>query len=469
MTEKTIASQRIGAGNSSIGRSFRLHRPRGGFCHAGWCEQCRVNLADGSIALACVAEAKPEIRAPALWKSWLARFADRLPPWFYEHRLLRPKALRQFYLNSLRRLSAAPSLPATSSASGGAWQRRRCGLLVVGGGLAGLEAAIAASEAGDDVLLVEAEEFGGRARFQPARRGELAALVARMPRDRMLSHTLCAGLYGDGRQALLVSPEGPVLLDFERLVVASGAYDRLPGFPGNDLPGIVGLRGFERLSHAMAVPTDCNVGLFGHASEIEAAFATGRRFAWVASPGNQALCGAPASFLGTTLVAATGRGRIRGVLLDPGGAQSCDMLVLGFSQPSYELAAQAGRLATLGGDPPVVTMEGPARIEIRTIGDAALAPARAARPASRPSPDAFLCLCEDVRRRDAAAAIEEGYGDIELLKRRTGAGTGPCQGKLCHAEILCVLASAGRPVALPTMRPLTRPVLLAALAGADHG
>ncbi len=468
MTEKSISIQKLKSGDPAIGRSFRLHRPRGAFCHAGWCEQCRVNLADGSVALACMANAKQEIRAASFWKPLLARLGDRLPPWFYEHRLLRPKALRQFYLNTLRRASAAPTLPATAPALGGAWQRRRCSLLVVGGGLAGLEAASGAIATGEDVLLVEAEEFGGRARFQPGHRDELAALLARLPRDRLLARTLCAGLYGDGRQALLISPTGPILLDFERLVVATGAYDRLPGFLGNDLPGITGLRGFERLVDAKAIPEDCRVGLFGHAREIEAALATGHRFAWIASPASDPV-GAAAMHCGATLVAATGRGRVRSIQLDPGGMRDCDMLVLGFSQPSYDLAAQAGRLATLGGDPPVVTLEGPARIEIRTVGDAALAAARAPRPACRPAADAFLCLCEDVRRRDAAAAIADGYGDIELLKRRTGAGTGPCQGKLCHAEILAMLAAAGRLVALPTMRPLARPVPLAALAGADHG
>ena len=87
------------------------------------------------------------------------------------------------------------------------------------------------------------------------------------------------------------------------------------------------------------------------------------------------------------------------------------------------------------------------------------------RPAAAESPDAFLCLCEDVRRRDAAAAIRDGFADVELLKRRTGAGTGPYQGKLCHGEMLACLADAGRPVALPTVRPLLRPVSLAQLAG----
>jgi len=65
------------------------------------------------------------------------------------------------------------------------------------------------------------------------------------------------------------------------------------------------------------------------------------------------------------------------------------------------------------------------------------------------------------------AAIADGFADIELLKRRTGAGTGPCQGKLCHGEMLACLAEAGRPVALPTVRPLLRPTTLAALAAAD--
>jgi sarcosine oxidase subunit beta len=84
-----------------------------------------------------------------------------------------------------------------------------------------------------------------------------------------------------------------------------------------------------------------------------------------------------------------------------------------------------------------------------------------------PDARAFLCLCEDVRVGDCEQAIADGFDSIELLKRRTGAGTGPCQGKLCHAELMACLARAGRPPALPTIRPLLRPVRLDALAGAD--
>src|SRR5204863_7942889 len=115
----------------------------------------------------------------------------------------------------------------------------------------------------------------------------------------------------------------------------------------------------------------------------------------------------------------------------------------------------------------VVLTEGDPIIPMTVVGDASLKPAPSTRRAAAPSPLAFVCLCEDVRRRDVETAIADGFADVELLKRRTGAGTGPCQGKLCHAELMACLARAGRPLALPTVRPLLRPVRLDALAGAD--
>lgn len=82
------------------------------------------------------------------------------------------------------------------------------------------------------------------------------------------------------------------------------------------------------------------------------------------------------------------------------------------------------------------------------------------------APDAaFVCLCEDVRFRDVRQAVQDGFNDIELVKRRTGAGTGPCQGKLCHAELLRCVSECGVPARLPTMRPLIRPVPLGAFRG----
>ena len=337
---------------------------------------------------------------------------------------------------------------------------------MVGGGLAGLAAALARRAAGRDVLLVEADaSLGGRARFQPAMSGALAEAVS--DAGPHLLATLCAGLYEQARQALLIGPGGPTLLTFQELVVATGAYDRLPGFAGNDLPGIIGLRAFERLVAAGRIPGTWRVGLLANAEHAVAALALGARFAWIAGPGDLPATPTP-RFAESTLLAAEGRHAIAAVRLDHGGRQVCDLLVIGFGQPSYELQMQAGQKAMLAGSPAVVLTDGNPIIPMSVVGDAALRPAPSPRPAALPSPQAFLCLCEDVRRRDAEAAIGEGFADVELLKRRTGAGTGPCQGKLCHGEMLACLAEAGRPVALPTVRPLLRPVSLAELAAIEE-
>ena len=59
-----------------------------------------------------------------------------------------------------------------------------------------------------------------------------------------------------------------------------------------------------------------------------------------------------------------------------------------------------------------------------------------------------MCRCEDVTLKDVRHAIELGYRDIEEVKRYTGFGTGPCQGKECHALVATVVAElTGRPPA----------------------
>ena len=84
----------------------------------------------------------------------------------------------------------------------------------------------------------------------------------------------------------------------------------------------------------------------------------------------------------------------------------------------------------------------------------------------------FACFCEDVTAKDVSDAVTEGYGDIELLKRYSTFAMGPCQGRMCQANVrnLCALET-GRPmeeVSPTTSRPPARPVPLGALAGPGH-
>jgi len=82
----------------------------------------------------------------------------------------------------------------------------------------------------------------------------------------------------------------------------------------------------------------------------------------------------------------------------------------------------------------------------------------------------ILCRCEDVTLADVQHAVRLGYTDVEEVKRYTGFGTGPCQGKECLRGIVVAIAAAAKraPSTLApfTSRPPLVPTELAVLAGA---
>jgi NAD(P)H-nitrite reductase large subunit len=52
----------------------------------------------------------------------------------------------------------------------------------------------------------------------------------------------------------------------------------------------------------------------------------------------------------------------------------------------------------------------------------------------------ILCRCEDVTAGDVERAVATGFGDLEEVKRYTGFGTGPCQGKECLRNVALAIA-----------------------------
>ena len=85
-----------------------------------------------------------------------------------------------------------------------------------------------------------------------------------------------------------------------------------------------------------------------------------------------------------------------------------------------------------------------------------------------------LCRCEDVTLADLEHCVSRGYTDIEEVKRYTGFGTGPCQGKECLAPVATQLAKLVE-VAPSQIRPFTSrpplaptPLKLLALAPDAH-
>ena len=119
----------------------------------------------------------------------------------------------------------------------------------------------------------------------------------------------------------------------------------------------------------------------------------------------------------------------------------------GFARTSTRIGEATAPETGRAGDPPRSTSDGT--------------------PAGRGSAHAVLCFCEDVRGWEIDAELTAGYEDPELVKRRTGALTGPCQGKYCLSAVTCALnganslaTAAGAGIVLPTGRPPLRPVRL---------
>jgi sarcosine oxidase subunit beta len=85
----------------------------------------------------------------------------------------------------------------------------------------------------------------------------------------------------------------------------------------------------------------------------------------------------------------------------------------------------------------------------------------------------MVCRCEDVTLKDVDHALALGYRDIEEVKRYTGFGTGPCQGKECLALVAGVIATrTGAPaekVSPFTARQPLSPTPLCLFAGDPSG
>jgi len=126
---------------------------------------------------------------------------------------------------------------------------------VVGGGPAGLSAAIAAADSGAEVVLIEEwpilggslaysrfERDGGRSIMGE----ELAAEVAARANIRVMTDATCSGLFADNWLSVI---KGRRLhkLRAKAVVVASGSHEQPAVFRNNDLPGVMNGTAAQRL------------------------------------------------------------------------------------------------------------------------------------------------------------------------------------------------------------------------------
>ena len=189
----TIGSALHASGRRTISRSFKYHRPRGLLCCAGQCPNCLVEVDGWPGVRACTEpvrqgmdvrhmNASPSLEFDAMRATDLV--GSRLtPPGFYYKTFIRPRRLWPLYERVLRHAAGLGKLPRNQAER--QWQteyrRRHADVLVIGGGIAGMAAALQAAELGADVVLVDdGPELGGSvlAGDMAGEAKELAARVA---------------------------------------------------------------------------------------------------------------------------------------------------------------------------------------------------------------------------------------------------------------------------------------------------
>ena len=464
----TVASALYRGGVRTFTRSLKYHRRRSLYCGTGECPNCLVTVDGIPGVRSCITPAREGMRVERAhgWPSTerdLLHVTDRLhrlmPVGFYYKTFIRPRFAWPLAERVIRRATGLGRLPEGRAPSAAIARHMRADVLVVGAGTAGLTSALDAVRAGRTVTLCDEAPIGSRLAPGPTldRIRALEAEARTHPAMQILDRHAALGIY-EGPLVPLAAEDELVQVHAERIVVATGATETHPVFPGNDLPGIWLGRVAAKMVALHRVP-------IGERLLVAASTAEGIEHltALAAAGANIAAAIVPASLAGGVpegieaiadgeLRSAQGRKRVAAVFVEtPGGTRriACDALVLSLG------LAPRDALVRMAVDEPV-----------EVVGDAAVGDQEP--PLHE---DGMLCLCEDVSLHDLHQAWDEGYRSSEILKRYTTATMGPCQGAMCGRALACAvrnLAGGGGGGARTTARPPARPVPLETLAAAVH-
>jgi sarcosine oxidase subunit alpha len=272
-TGETIAAALYAGGLRIFSRSFKYHRPRSLFCLAGHCSHCLMRVDGIPNVRICTVPVQPgmKVESQNAWPSLnfdLAAVSGYLDflirPGFQYRRFIRPRWLYHIWERFLRRMAGIGSLSDIENHSPSRRLQAEPEVVVVGGGIAGLSAALHAGQAGSEVWLIEKEDTpGGRIQYDTAKYQlmdsdtqqygfditmELTEKIKRLGNGRVLTAATAFAWYDEG--ILAVVREGELWeLKPKCVVVATGSYENPIVFENNDLPGIFLAGGLQRLMH----------------------------------------------------------------------------------------------------------------------------------------------------------------------------------------------------------------------------
>jgi sarcosine oxidase subunit alpha len=267
----TIASALLANGVSILSRSFKYHRPRGVLTAAGQDSNTLVQIGDETNVLADRRAIEPGMAVTPQnvfgslesdHATWIGRFSRFLPVGFYYKAFYKPKALWPFWEKVIRQLAGLGVV--NLEADHGYYDKQYlfADVAVVGGGPAGMAAALEAAANGAEVVLMEENRvLGGSLGYArldaageraDALRAELVAKVEAEANIRVLTSATCNGWFSDNWLPI-IQGNRMYKLRATAMVVATGSYEQPMVFRNNDLPGVIMGSAAQRLIHQYGV------------------------------------------------------------------------------------------------------------------------------------------------------------------------------------------------------------------------
>ncbi len=267
----TIASALAAHGKWILSRSFKYRRPRGVLTMAGQDANTLVQLPDEPNVAADITPISDGLRVDGQnfdgsleddRGALIGAFGNFLPVGFYYKSFFRPRGAWKFWEPIIRRRAGLGRV--NVSAHHGYFDKAYgwCDVAVIGGGPAGLAAALRAARAGADVLIVdENRTLGGSltyARFDAEGTRAAATLatlrerVAAEPGITVMTEAVATGLFDDNWLAII---KGNRLhkVRARQVILATGSIEQPLVFHNNDLPGIMLASAAQRLIRQFGV------------------------------------------------------------------------------------------------------------------------------------------------------------------------------------------------------------------------